>query len=231
MKFFGIQKTSTVDYPGKLCTTLFTKGCNMRCTYCYNVDLVYPRNWLPFYEESEILEYVLSRQDLIPAICITGGEPTVHTELPLFIAKLKSYGFYVKLDTNGTNPKMLLELFAKGLIDYVAMDIKTSMSEYMALTKLRPHFLQNILETIELLKTSGVEHEFRTTLVNGHHTDSVIVQIAELAKHAPNFYLQRAQQEKAPCKSVRTEADFTDSDMKRFLHVVQRIIPHAQLRI
>ncbi len=125
----GMQKTSLIDYPGKIVTTIFFGNCNFRCPYCHNSDLVFNKD-LQQIDESVLLEYLDKRRGMLDGICITGGEPTLHSDLPDLIRHVKERGFLVKLDSNGTNPRMLEELFAENLVDYIAMDIKAPKDKY-----------------------------------------------------------------------------------------------------
>lgn len=163
MEFATIQKTSLVDYPGNVCSTIFTIGCNFRCAFCHNSWLVlpdkFPTNNLG---EEQILSILDSRKKIIKALCITGGEPTMHEGLYDFIKKVKEMGLKIKLDSNGTNPEMLKRLINEKLIDYVAMDIKTNLEKYSEVTKY-PN-MDKIKQSIELLMEGNVDYEFRTTI-------------------------------------------------------------------
>ena len=159
MKFSGLQKTSLIDYPNRVAAVLFTPGCNLRCPYCYNWRIVVdPKP--PFLNEETTLQILEERKKYVDAVVITGGEPTIHKELPRFLKKLKERGFAVKLDTNGLNPLVLEECLPH--VDYVALDLKTSPEKY---NLLGAREAEALLKTIELLKSGKVEYEFRTTVV------------------------------------------------------------------
>ncbi|MEM3464407.1 MAG: anaerobic ribonucleoside-triphosphate reductase activating protein, partial [Candidatus Bathyarchaeia archaeon] len=159
MKFSGIQKTSLIDYPEKIASVLFTPGCNMRCPYCYNWRIVVdPKP--PFLNEETALQILDERRKYVDAVVVTGGEPTIHKELPRFLKKLKERGFAVKLDTNGLNPTVLEQCLP--YVDYVALDIKTSPEKYHLLGAKDTAAL---LKTVEMLKSGKIEYEFRTTVV------------------------------------------------------------------
>ena len=185
MKIYGIDKFSLLDYPGKVSAIIFLAGCNMNCSYCYNSDLI--RYNESNYSEEEILDFLKSRVGKIDGVVITGGEPTLSEDLPKFIKKIKDMGLLVKLDTNGSNPDMLEELFNKNLIDYVAMDIKTRLTRYSEVTNTNVN-IENILKSIKLIKESGIEHEFRTTVYN-IHTEEDLIEIAKIITPS-KYYLQ-----------------------------------------
>lgn len=187
--FVGIEKLSLVDFDSKISCTLFTSGCNFRCTYCHNTPLMYNNhkmlNW------NEIKEFLHSRKNILDAVVITGGEPTINNELPNYLKEIKSFGYLIKLDTNGTNPKMIQELIKQKLIDYIAMDIKTSIDNYQTITKNKFLNLDTIKESINIIKTSNIPYEFRTTLVKEYHNIQIINDIKDLLKGANKLYLQK----------------------------------------
>ena len=162
MKISGLQKVSLVDYDGQISATIFTSGCNFACPFCHNSGLV--KGIEPEIPTGEILEYLTKRKNVLTAVCISGGEPTLHKDLPELIAKIKSLGYLVKLDTNGTNLSMLKYLVDNQLIDYIAMDIKNSLDNYNNTTGTDKDF--NIKETIDYIMSCGIDYEFRTTLLN-----------------------------------------------------------------
>ncbi|MFX1536409.1 MAG: anaerobic ribonucleoside-triphosphate reductase activating protein [Promethearchaeota archaeon] len=165
MHFGGFQKFSVIDYPGKLSAIAFTYGCNLRCPYCHNPELVRPKNENSLeYAETEIIKFMESRVGKLDALVITGGEPTLQADLEDFIKKIKQLGFLVKLDTNGTRPEVLKQLFDKQLLDYVAMDVKAPFERYQEVTRSKVD-VSKIKESIRLLKTSKISYEFRTTVV------------------------------------------------------------------
>lgn len=188
MKIFGLEKLSMVDYEGHLCCTVFTAGCNFRCPYCHNADLVEGRNLHEITEE-EFFSFLQKRKGLLDGVCVSGGEPTLQPDLIDFIKRIKSRGYLVKLDSNGTSPKVIKELVELKLLDYIAMDIKNSKESYR---KTANGFfdLAKIKESVEFLKQGKIPYEFRTTLVKGHHTEKEIKEIALWLKGADKIYLQ-----------------------------------------
>ncbi len=189
MKIFGLEKLSMVDYPGHLCCTVFTGGCNFKCPFCQNSDLVKMQN-LHEIDQDEIFSYLEKRKGRIDSVCISGGEPTIYSDLPEFVNKIKSLGFLVKLDTNGTNPKMLETLIKKGSIDYVAMDVKNSLSAYAETAGSNYINLDDIKKSVNLLKKNLVDYEFRTTLVKQFHSVTTITEMANWLVGAKKIFLQ-----------------------------------------
>lgn len=190
MLIYGIQKTTLVDYPGHIATTLFTGGCNFRCPYCHNGDLVTGFSDMQSYGEPEVFQHLEQRKGVLEGVVISGGEPTLQSDLPDFIRKVKSHGYLVKLDTNGTNPKMLKELVRDGLIDYVAMDIKHSRVKYPTIANWDSLAMDDILESVAFLKSNPVDYEFRTTLCTDLHKETDITAIGMWLAGAKAYYLQ-----------------------------------------
>lgn len=188
MKIYGLEKLSMVDF-GSLCSAvIFTGGCNFRCPFCHNSGLV-NLDVTPL-DEQEVFDYLISRKKLLDGVVVSGGEPTLYPDLPEFIKKIKDLGYKVKLDTNGTNCAMLKKLIDEKLVDFVAMDIKNSLEMY-PLTAGTTCGHEDIVKSIELLKTNVVDYEFRTTLVDGLHTNASIKEMGELVKGAKKLYLQK----------------------------------------
>lgn len=187
--FVGIEKLSLVDYDGKLSCVLFTDGCNFRCPFCHNSPLVGYNN--VHFDDEEIFEYLEMRKKIIEAVVISGGEPTLKKELKDYLFKIKKMGFLVKLDTNGTNPNLIKEVIEKGLVDYIAMDIKNGSSRYKEITGNVSFEFEKIKESINILINSSINYEFRTTLVQEYHTKEDIVEIGTLIVGAKKIALQK----------------------------------------
>ena len=188
MTIYDINKFSLLDYPGKVSMIIFLSGCNMNCSYCYNSDLKVKREGK--YSEEEILSFLESRVGKLDGVVITGGEPTLNNELPSFIKRIKDLGFLIKLDTNGTNPLMIKELLDDNLIDYIAMDIKNSFSNYNTVTNTSNN-IDYIIKSIDIIKNSNIDHEFRTTVYNIHREEDLV----EIAKYVSpsKYFLQEFQ--------------------------------------
>lgn len=192
MKICGLTKTTLLDYPGKVAATIFFGGCNFCCPFCHNGDLVLHSGEMEGYEEDEIIAFLKKRKNVLEGVCVTGGEPTLYKELPKFIEKIKSLGYFVKLDTNGSNPKMVSELIEQKSIDYVAMDIKAPLYKY---NKASGTIVdkEKVEECVKLLLQGKVEYEFRTTLVKEMHTIEDVLKIGDWILGAKHYYLQNYQ--------------------------------------
>ncbi|MBN2402073.1 MAG: anaerobic ribonucleoside-triphosphate reductase activating protein [Spirochaetes bacterium] len=186
----GIQKTSLVDYPGKLSTVLFFGGCNFLCGFCHNVDLVCDSGKLNSYSVYDTLKLLKDRSSLVDAVVITGGEPTLFKEIDSFIENIKDIPLLIKIDTNGSNSEVLKKLLGKGLVDYVAIDIKTSPEKYKLAAGVNIEF-NKIKETVELVKESGVEYELRTTCVPCYVTLEDFKKIKEETGRVKKYFLQQ----------------------------------------
>jgi pyruvate formate lyase activating enzyme len=185
MNFAGLQKTSLIDFPEKIATVIFTSGCNLRCPFCHNWRLVLePRG--PFLLEETILQILDSRRQYINAVVVTGGEPTLQVEIPQFLKTLKDRGFATKIDTNGFFPDMLTKCLPH--LDYVALDIKTSLERYRLLGA---ENIENYLQTIEILKEGNTDYEFRSTVVPGFIDESIVKKIGVVVKGAKRFAFQQ----------------------------------------
>lgn len=188
MFFAGFQKLTLLDYPEKVACILFTMGCNFRCPFCHNASLVRAEE-KPQITEEEVFAFLKKRKGIMDGVCISGGEPLLYEELGDFIRKVKSLGYSVKLDTNGSFPERLKSLVREGLVDYVAMDIKNSFDNYDKTTGIKTD-LNNIKESIDFLMSGAVEYEFRTTLVKELHTYENMESIGKMIKGAKRYFLQ-----------------------------------------
>lgn len=189
MKLYGMEKYSLVDYDGYVACTVFTGGCNFRCPFCHNAALVTDVGNCTALPEDEVYRYLAERKALVDAVCITGGEPTLHRDLPLFVHNVRAMGYRVKLDTNGTNPAMLRNLLDADMLDYVAMDIKNTRELYAKTAGVAVDW-DAIMQSVRLLLAGQVDYEFRTTVVGGHHTVEGIAAIAQSIPGAKQYYLQ-----------------------------------------
>ncbi len=186
----GLQKLSLIDYPDKLCATIFVGQCNFRCRYCYNVDLVLHADQLTTITETWVLNFLELRKTFLDGVCVSGGEPTLHHDLPQFLAQVKKLGYATKLDTNGSNPTMLQQLIDRHLIDYCAMDVKAPLQKYIQVTHV-PLDLPSIQKSIEILKQGAIDYEFRTTIVPDMLSLEDIAELAHELKTAKRYVLQQ----------------------------------------
>lgn len=202
MLISGLNKTTLLDYPGRVAATVFTGGCNFRCPFCHNGGLVLSPLTQEHYTEEDILDFLKKRKNILSGVCITGGEPTIQQDLPDFIQQIKELGLSVKLDTNGSHPHMLEELIGKKQIDYVAMDIKNTPGKYQATTGLMGERtiaetsgntfpVKAVQQSVELLKNSAIPYEFRTTVVKEFHTLQELQEICMWIAGSPAYYLQQ----------------------------------------
>ncbi|MDR3258274.1 MAG: anaerobic ribonucleoside-triphosphate reductase activating protein [Fusobacteriaceae bacterium] len=190
MKIYGLQKTSLLDYPEKLACTIFTGGCNFRCPYCHNASLVINIDDSNTITEENLLEFLEKRKKVLEAVCISGGEPLLQDEIIDFIRKIKSIGYMVKIDTNGSYPEKLQYLIENNLIDYIAMDIKNSLENYPDTVGIKNFDTKNIEKSIILIMKNYIPYEFRTTIVREFHTTNDFISIGNLIKSAKKYYLQ-----------------------------------------
>ena len=226
MEFVGIDKFSLLDYEDKVSCVLFCKPCNFRCPFCHNGTTVLEANtFIPF---EEVLDYLESRKGLIDAVVVSGGEPTLMPDLKEKITKLKELGFLVKLDTNGTNPKVVKDLFESKLIDYVAMDIKNSFEKYPLTAGVINIDLNKAKETIDYLMNSGIDYEFRTTLIEEFHTEADIEKIGELIKGANKMFLQKFVERDSCIQKGLHEV--SKENAIKFQKMLQKSIKNVNLR-
>jgi pyruvate formate lyase activating enzyme len=191
MDFSGWEKLSLVDFDDKITTTLFTAGCNFRCPFCHNSELVLHPKDAPTIPWSDIMDYLRKRRGVIDAVCVTGGEPTLMPDLFEKLADIKSLGYMVKLDSNGSHPQILREAISKKLVDYVAMDIKNSLPKYAMTIGTVNIDLDKIQESTSLLLEGQVRYEFRTTIIKEYHNENDFEAISAWLEGAEKYYLQR----------------------------------------
>ena len=190
MRISGLQKLTLLDFPNLVACTIFLPGCQFRCPFCQNSSLVLGLENRDEIDENDLFEYLKSRKGRLDGVCVTGGEPTLQSDLVEFISKIKNLGYKVKLDTNGYNPKVLKELIDLSLLDYVAMDIKNSLEKYPLTAGVQNLKIQNILDSISILKESQIPYEFRTTVIKEFHNENDFLSIAKLIEGCENYYLQ-----------------------------------------
>ena len=204
MQIHGFNKTTLLDYPEHIAATVFTGGCNFRCPFCHNGELVLDPGSQPVIPEEEVLAYLKKRQGILQGVCVTGGEPTLQKDLKEFLRKIKELGYPVKLDTNGYMPGVLWDLMQERLIDHVAMDIKASRENYATAAGLKYMDLSRIEESIGILKSSNIPYEFRTTVVKGIHRVEEFETIGRWIAGCPVYYLQ-SYEENENCLYRRTQ--------------------------
>ena len=230
MTIGGLQKTTLLDYPGKISTCIFLSGCNFCCPFCHNSSLI-PKNIKGLFSPEEILSLLEKRKSILDGVCISGGEPTLQEDLPEFIRDIKKLGYLVKLDTNGTNPKMLSFLISEKLIDAVAMDIKNSKEKYARTCGITDQVLPlpAILSSVDLLKnTTDLYIEFRTTVIREFHHASDFESIGEWLLGASRYVLQPFKNsDSVPLQKLHAP-DCTD--LKYYQKLCQNYIPSVSIR-
>ncbi len=229
MNIGGLQEFSMIDYPGKLAAIVFTLGCNFRCGYCHNPELVLPEKFNPSLEEEKIFSFLKTRSGKLDAVSITGGEPTLHADLPEFMKKIKDLGFLVKLDSNGTNPMMLKEIIDNKLVDYLAMDIKAPLKKYKEVIQAEIN-LENIQKSIQMIMNSGIEYEFRTTIVKSQLSTDDLIEIAKLIQGAKKYFLQKFVASKTNDPQFLTEKTYSDEEFELIREKMLDYISEVEIR-
>lgn len=228
MNIKGIQKTSLVDFPGKLSSVIFLGGCNLNCRFCYNPDLI-TNDQSDVYSAEYTLRFLKERSKLIDSVVITGGEPTLSPSLEFFLKELKKIPLFVKIDTNGTNPHIINRLLSEGLVDYAAVDVKTSSSKYKSLAGTGADF--NIIkDTILLLKDSGIDYELRTTCVPEFVTLSDFEDIKKETGRVKRYYLQQFNNRKTLDPSVQKYKPYPVAVLNEFAAFVNSFADVCEIR-
>jgi pyruvate formate lyase activating enzyme len=233
MRIKGFVDTSFVDWDGKIVSTLFVPTCNFRCPFCFNYKLILHPERYPDIPESTIMNFLERNRDFLDGVCITGGEPTTANGLKEFCQKITSLGLKVKLDTNGTNPKLLKDLVSKGLVNYVAMDVKAPPNDksYKLATGTRSSkILELVKESVSFLLNSDIEYEFRTTVVPGIHSAQDIEEIARWIQGARLYVLQKFQPENAWSKKLRKLSSQSDSEMEQLANIARNYLSSVKWR-
>jgi pyruvate formate lyase activating enzyme len=225
----GLQKTTLLDYPEKLACTIFTAGCNFRCPFCHNASLVLRAGEVDEIPMEQLFSYLDKRGGLLDGVCITGGEPLLNPDIEELIVKIRSYGLLVKLDTNGAFPERLETLLDKGLIDYVAMDVKNSDEKYGMTVGLGDSFDVSVIDrSIDIIMKKAPDYEFRTTVVRELHEREDLISIANKLKNAKRYFLQKYVDSGDVLASGYTA--YEDAEMLALHEAVREILPQAILR-
>ena len=226
MELRGLQKTTLLDFPGRVACTVFTGGCNFRGPFCHNASLL--RQGPADITEEAFFSFLEKRRGILDGVCITGGEPLLHRDIAPFLAHIKEMGFLVKLDTNGSFPDRLSALIEGGLVDYVAMDIKNSPEKYPVTTGTESGFLSEVEKSVSILLNGSLPFEFRTTLVKGMHTEEDMRKIGEWIKGAKRYFLQQfTDSGDVLCEGLSA---FTKEESEVLLAAVLSSVPTASLR-
>jgi pyruvate formate lyase activating enzyme len=230
----GVQKTSLIDYPKKICTVVFLGKCNLRCPFCHNPELVFDESGIPDISTKEFLEFLDTHKRWIDGVCITGGEPTLHVGLVDFMKQIKSKGLLVKLDTNGTNPSVIEQAIKDGCVDYIAMDIKNSLEKYDETTRAKVN-IDNIKKSIKLIMDSGseglIDYEFRSTIIPKIHSGRDMIEMAELIAGAKRFCIQQFHvQDRLVDETFREESTYLLKDLESFKNIFAKHVNEVYIR-
>jgi len=229
----GFQKLTLIDYPGKIATTVFTVGCNFRCPFCHNPELVLGAGRIAFGTENkteqEFFAFLKKRIGKLEGICITGGEPTLQPDLTEFIGKIKALGFLVKLDTNGARPDILKKLFDLKLLDFVAMDIKNKLGRYSETVGVRVD-TERIKLSVKLIMNAGIPYEFRTTVVPGVHFEEDFLKIAQWIKGARSYCLQKYEETKILDPNLKNKTKNKKIDLEKIKEKISANFEEMNIR-
>ncbi len=238
MKIYGLIKTTLLDYPGKVASTIFLGGCNLRCPFCHNMNLVTGINNIDPIPYEEVMHHLQSRAGVIDGVCITGGEPTLEPDLIRLIRSIKDLGLLVKLDSNGTRSSVLDDLLSKNLLDYIAIDIKSSFTNYSNICfsekdEIPQKYIDDIINSVSdtihmLISQNQVPYEFRTTVIREYHDLNVFKQIGEMLENADSYYLQNFRDsESVPNRNLH---GYTKGELQTFADMLSTKIKHVGIR-
>lgn len=225
---FNLMPLSTIDFPGVVSVVVFIHGCNFRCPFCHNPELVIGKP-LDFLSETELLEEIARRRKLIDGVVVTGGEPLIHEDIVELLCSIKKLKVKIKLDTNGNFPERLSQIFKSKAIDYVAMDIKNSAEKYARTTGTNID-LPKILESIKLIENSGIAYEFRTTVVPGFHTVEDIEEISKMLKSTSQYCIQNFVRSKHVKEEGLPAKGFTRAELKVFEQAARKSLCNVGVR-
>ena len=229
MEIHGLQKLTLLDFPGHTACTVFTGRCNFRCPFCQNASLVLHPESLALIPEEDVFAFLEKRKGLLDGVAVTGGEPTLQPDLADFLRRVKAMGFETKLDTNGARPDVLRSLLAEGLVDYAAMDIKSSPAGYARCAGIGSEkLLDAVKESVALLETGGVAHEFRTTAVKGLHTPEDFRAIGEWLAGTERYFIQSYSDSGDILEPGM--AAFSKEELEELLAAIRPFIPSTRLR-
>ena len=228
MNIHGFQKMTLLDYPGKVACTVFTAGCNLRCPFCHNAFLVTEIDDGDRFEKDELLSYMKKRSGILDGVCITGGEPLLYPDTIDYMKEIRSLGLSVKLDTNGTFPDRLAEVIKAGVADYIAMDIKNSLLKYPMTTGIADLDTEPIRRSIELIRSAGIPHEFRTTVVRQLHEKSDFEKIGKLIEGDEHYFLQNFVDSGNLISSGLSGV--TPAEMHEYAEEAHKYVSHVEVR-
>jgi anaerobic ribonucleoside-triphosphate reductase activating protein len=228
----GFQKFSLIDYPGKICAIVFTQGCNFRCPYCHNPELIDPnvsQNSQNITSEDDVFSFLEKRKGKLDAVEITGGEPTLQQGLLEFLKKIKDMGYLAKLDSNGSRPEVIEKIIRLKIVDYLAMDVKAPLEKYQEITcsNINPN---KIKKSIELVMNSGLDYEFRTTVIKSQLSEEDIIEIVKLIKGANLYVLQKFIPSKTLNPKFLSKASYSDEEFEYLKAAVESYVVRCLVR-
>ena len=229
MKIGGITKTSLIEYPGMISAVVFTQGCNFRCPYCHNPELVEPSLSNPKIPEDEVIDFLKRRKKYLEAVVITGGEPCLQEDLIDFIVKLKEIGYMVKLETNGSFPEVLSKIIERKLVDFISMDIKGPLDKYDIIAGVKVD-ISKIKESISLIMDSGIDFEFQTTVVKSMLEEKDFEKIGNLIKGAKSYVLQRFVPSKTLNPEFMKEETYSDEKLNEIKKIMEKYVLNCRIR-
>ena len=228
MQIFGFNKTTLLDFPEHVACTVFTGGCNFRCPFCQNGDLVLHGGSLPVLDEEEVFRVLRKRKGILTGVCVTGGEPTLQRDLDVFLSRVKELGYLVKLDSNGYRPEVLQSLCERGLVDYFAMDIKSSPENYARTAGVKELDMGLIRESVDFIRSCGLDYAFRTTVVRELHSSGDFLSIGEWLKGCKAYFLQSyVESEGVICKEF---SSYSKEELEEFVMLLKPYIDNVSLR-
>jgi pyruvate formate lyase activating enzyme len=227
MKIYGLQKMTLLDFPGHVACTVFLGGCDFRCPFCHNFELI-DGTAQPVMDDDELIAFLKSRKALLDGVAITGGEPCLHPDLPQLMRRIRAEGYKVKLDTNGYHPERLKAILEEGLADYVAMDIKNSEEKYALTCGVESLDMGKIRESMSLLMNGSTDYEFRTTVIHEFHEDEDFRRMGEMIKGAKRYFLQRfTDRDSVPYGNLSAPSF---DEMHRYAEIASKYVADTQLR-
>ncbi len=227
MKIHGLMKMTLLDFPGKVACTVFLGGCDMRCPFCHNRELLDP-DAPEVMDDAELLRFLSTRKGLLDGVVFTGGEPLLRKDIIPLMTSIREMGFQIKLDTNGNHPDRLKEIVEAGLVDYVAMDIKNSQNKYGITIGIPDFDISKIFKSVEYLLSGKVDYEFRTTVVQQFHDEESMAEIGKWIHGAKRYFLQGfVDRDTVPCKGLQA---CSEEQMKTFLDIVKPCVEEVALR-
>ena len=229
MEIGGLQRVSLIEYPHRICAVIFTRGCNFRCPYCHNPELVDPNLYASLIPEGEVYSFLEKRRGKLDAVTITGGEPTLQADLARAVRRMKDMGYRVKVDTNGSRPDIVEELTRDHLVDYIAMDIKGPLHKYRSLAGVDIS-VSDIRRSIETIAASGIEYEFRTTVARSMLTERDLNEIGKLIRGARLYVLQRFVPAKVLDQRFLSQTTFTEEEFTAVRRKLEKRISRVAVR-